>query len=122
MSDVQVRTIESATRLNLSVNGNPRWSVRFTDGSAAITQSDSSVGYEIANYLMESPRLPKEVTFTRAGRIAYMRDHDATADELSAEAARLYDRAQDLVRQSERLMRQSGDLWARSVTAKHGAI
>lgn len=60
-------TIESLERLRLSVNGNPRFRVRFTNGTVAITQTDGSVGYEIDN--PEYRDVPLLVEFSRGGRI-----------------------------------------------------
>lgn len=64
------RTVSSLTRLNNSVNGNPRFRVHFTDGSSAITTSDAMFCYGIQNPEMRDTEL--EVEFTRAGRIAHM--------------------------------------------------
>ena len=61
--------IESLERLNNSVNGNPRYRVRFTDGTVADTQSDASLNYGISN--PEYRDVPLRVTFTRAGRISH---------------------------------------------------
>lgn len=63
----QTRTIEKLERLKLSVNGNPRFRVTFTDGSVAQTQTDSSVGYSIEN--PEYRDVPVVISFTRTGRI-----------------------------------------------------
>jgi hypothetical protein len=63
---VEIKRIDFLTRLNCSVNGNPRYRVAFTDGSVAITSSDASCAYGIANPEM---RGDLRVTFTRAGRI-----------------------------------------------------
>ena len=62
--------IHSAERLRCSVNGNPRFLIRFTDGSSAQTQSDASVGYDIENFTMSrhEGRLMRGA-FTRAGKI-----------------------------------------------------
>jgi hypothetical protein len=66
-----VRTIDYLQRLTCSVNGNPRFRVHFTDGSSALTQSDASVAYGLGN--PEYRDVPLEVTFTKAGRIAYLK-------------------------------------------------
>jgi hypothetical protein len=65
------RTIDYLTRLNSSVNGNPRFRVHFTDGSSAITMSDAAFCYGIENREMLAG--PVMVEFTRAGRISDMR-------------------------------------------------
>jgi hypothetical protein len=69
-----VRVIESVKRLNNSVNGNPRYRVTFTDGSSALTKSDSSVAYDIQN-LSHSRERGRDllVTWTRAGRIEMLK-------------------------------------------------
>lgn len=67
-----LKTIRDIRLGNLSVNGNPSWYVTFTDGSEARTSSDAAVSYEIGNPEMcVGSRVA--VTYTRAGRIAYMR-------------------------------------------------
>ena len=66
-TDKNIKVIESLTRLNNSVNGNPRYLVHFTDGSSAKTKSDASLGYAIAN--PEYRDKPLEVVFTRSGNI-----------------------------------------------------
>lgn len=45
-----VRVLEM-NRLNNSVNGNPRYSVMFSDGSAAVTATDSQLGNDAPNFL-----------------------------------------------------------------------
>jgi|APGre2960657373_1045057.scaffolds.fasta_scaffold445156_1 hypothetical protein len=42
-------TIDTLTRRQSSVNGNPRWSVTFTDGRVMHTAIDAQVGYAISN-------------------------------------------------------------------------
>lgn len=72
MSTYKVMTglvIESLERRNNSVNGNPRWRVTFTSGLVADTMSDAMVSYELNN--PEFRDTPLEVSFTRAGNIAY---------------------------------------------------
>lgn len=44
-----VGIVESLTRLNNSTNGNPRYLVHFTNGSAFPTAPDASLSYGIAN-------------------------------------------------------------------------
>lgn len=44
-----IQTIERHKRLNK--NGNPRYTVKFTDGSAHTTAIDAMVNYTISNYL-----------------------------------------------------------------------
>ena len=65
------RVIESYKRLKNSVNGNPRYAIRFTDGSTAHTSSDHAFAYGVGNPDM---REGSEVTveFTRAGKISHM--------------------------------------------------
>lgn len=63
----RVLTIATLERLKLSVNGNPRFRVTFTDGTSAQTQTDASVGYSIEN--SEYRDVPVRVSFTPAGRI-----------------------------------------------------
>ena len=63
--------IESLTRLTLSVNGNPRFRVHFTDGTVAQTMSDASLGYCIEN--PEYRGVPLTVTFTVHGKIRHAR-------------------------------------------------
>jgi hypothetical protein len=65
-----IRTIDRLTRLNNSVNGNPRYRVHFTDGSSALTTSDAMFCYSINNREMRD--VPLVVTWTRAGRIAHL--------------------------------------------------
>lgn len=66
-----IRTISFLTRLNSSVNGNPRFRIHFDDGSSAITSSDSMLCYGLEN--KENIGNPVEVTFTRAGRVSDVR-------------------------------------------------
>ena len=67
-----IRRIEKIERLNGSVNGNPAWRITFDDGTRARTSSDVAVSYEIGNPGLRAGDLV-QITFTRAGRIAYMR-------------------------------------------------
>lgn len=62
-----IRRIASVTRLKNSVNGNGRFKITFDDGSSAITQTDSSVSYDVENLSRYEGDL--EVKFSRAGRI-----------------------------------------------------
>ena len=66
-----IKTIDTLTRLNLSSNGNPRFNVRFTDGTSATTMSDASFCYGLEN--PELRNVPVVVTYTRAGRIEDIR-------------------------------------------------
>jgi hypothetical protein len=68
-------TIHRIDRLNNSVNGNPRFRLMFADASEAITSSDAAINYEIGNpgYRVGST---VALTFTKAGRIAYMNTLD----------------------------------------------
>lgn len=66
-----IKTIRSTSRHGTSVNGKPQYRVTFTDGTDALTSSDSAVAYEIQNG--EFRGVPVELTLTRAGRIAYAR-------------------------------------------------
>ncbi len=66
--------IDWTKRLNLSVWGNPRFDVHFTDGTAHTTKSDASVSYDVDNFTGREYRgKPVDVVLTRAGRIIYMR-------------------------------------------------
>lgn len=68
--------ISSTTRLNNSINGNPKFRIYFTNGRTAITQSDSAVSYDVENEATTRtdnrgttyPR-PLDVTFSKAGYI-----------------------------------------------------
>lgn len=60
-------TIERLERLKLSVNGNPRFKIYFTDGRTATTQSDTSLSYSLEN--PENIGVPVTVTATPAGRV-----------------------------------------------------
>ena len=67
-----VKSIASLKRRTLSVNGNPRFDVCFTDGTRAQTETDASFNYEIENSEYRAPA-QIEITFTRSGKIAYGR-------------------------------------------------
>lgn len=60
-------TIESLTRLNSSVNGNPRFMIHFVDGATAKTQVDASIAYELEN--PENIGVPVKVTATPSGLV-----------------------------------------------------
>jgi hypothetical protein len=59
--------IESMMRLRLSRNGNPRWRIRFRDGTVADTVSDAMWAYAADN--PEFRGVPLTVTFTATGQI-----------------------------------------------------
>lgn len=61
------QTIERLERLKLSVNGNPRFRIYFTDGQTALTQTDSSIAYGLEN--RKNIGVPVTVTATPAGRV-----------------------------------------------------
>lgn len=66
--------IAATERLNNSTNGNPRYRVAFTNGVMAITSSDASISYDVANLARGCWYDDKEapivaVFLTRAGRI-----------------------------------------------------
>jgi len=72
------------TRLNNSVNGNPRWRVTLAtqvpaetdaDLTTHITQSDGSIGYSLQNAEYRDTNVM--VSFSRAGRIADVKRADA---------------------------------------------
>lgn len=64
-------TIQSLKRERNSHNGNPRFTVTFTDGTVATTGVDSSVAYELEN--SENQGVPLVVRFTPAGRVVGVR-------------------------------------------------
>jgi hypothetical protein len=70
------KTIESYERLRLSRNGNPRFRFTFTDGTILDSSSDAAWCYEIGNRGMREGSTV-EMTFTRAGKIAVMRETTA---------------------------------------------
>lgn len=59
-------TVHAVSRLNSSVNGNPRFQLS-TDGGLFTTQSDGSVGYDIQNLNLPGKRATLELT--PAGRV-----------------------------------------------------
>lgn len=65
-------TIESITRRNSSVNGNPRYQFTFTDGTTAPSMSDAGFAYEVGNQNMREGSTVL-VEYTRAGNIRDMR-------------------------------------------------
>lgn len=71
--DIKVNVqVTGYTRLNNSVNGNPRFTLHTVDHGNYTTQSDSGVGYEIGNYFNRaSDAAPVAVTLklTRANRV-----------------------------------------------------
>lgn len=65
--------IVSVTRLNVSINANPRFRVEFDNETELVTQSDASVNYGIEN--VELRNVPVDVWLTRNGRIHHMQPH-----------------------------------------------
>lgn len=67
-----VATFYGATRHGTSVNGNPTWNLRTSEGVYR-TQSDAGLGYSIGNYIGRSDNalIGKRVEFTatKAGRV-----------------------------------------------------
>lgn len=60
------------TRLNNSVNGNPRFTLHTLEHGNFQTQSDSSVGYEVSNYFSrasESQPVAVELEMTPANKV-----------------------------------------------------
>jgi hypothetical protein len=70
------KTIESYERLRSSHYGNPRFRFTFTDGTILDSKSDASWCYAVGNRGMREGS-PVEMTFTRAGKIAVMREATA---------------------------------------------
>jgi hypothetical protein len=68
--------VVSTNRLNNSVNGNPRYTVVFDDGSVIETQSDAAVNYGITN--REYRDQPHDAELSRAGRLVYLRKPTTT--------------------------------------------
>lgn len=73
MANTVTVTLYGATRLNNSVNGNPRWRLHTSEGDF-ITSSDHALNYEVENRTSKNGRwswLDREVTLTltRAGRV-----------------------------------------------------
>jgi len=60
--------ISTLERMPLSRTGNPRYRVTFTDGTSALTEADSQIGYKIEN--REYRNVPLDVTFGDKGAIA----------------------------------------------------
>lgn len=69
-ADKQGMRIDTITRRSNSTNGNPRYTIRFVDGSVHDTQTDASINYEITN---REFRQPISLWLTKAGRIEYAR-------------------------------------------------
>lgn len=64
-------TITDMSRINNSMNGNPRYAIAFDNGLAVYTMSDAGFCYAIGNKDMrEGSRVTVELT--RAGRIRHM--------------------------------------------------
>ena len=59
--------IVSVTRLNNSVNGNPRFMLELDNGREYMTSSDASCSYEVDNYARSGD--PFDAWLTKAGRI-----------------------------------------------------
>ena len=60
-----------AARLNNSRNGNPRFTLRTSDGPIA-TQTDAAIGYEVENFTrgIDPDRPPRVVlSLTRSGHV-----------------------------------------------------
>lgn len=80
-------TIASIESINNSVNGNPRYKIRFDEGEygTCITSSDIADAYDIGNPGYDVGD-PVAVTFTKAGRIATIKSTlgEALTDKLSA--------------------------------------
>lgn len=68
---VETKVIKRVRRVGTSINGNPTYDVIFDDFTLARTQSDAAIAYEIANPKFQDATV--DVTFTRAGRIAYVK-------------------------------------------------
>jgi hypothetical protein len=66
-----IKRIETIKRLNLSVNGNPRFHFTFSDGTEATSMSDAAFCYAVGNPGMRTGDLVV-LEFTRAGRIRHM--------------------------------------------------
>jgi hypothetical protein len=60
-------TITAADRLASSVNGNPRFRLHLSNGETVQTSSDSSVAYDVENFIQRRARFT--YTLTRAGRM-----------------------------------------------------
>jgi hypothetical protein len=57
-------TFTGATRKGASVNGNPTW-ILHADAGDLVTQSDSTIGYEVTNHTGRSDSwVGREVVFT----------------------------------------------------------
>lgn len=69
-----IKKIESIERLNLSVNGNPRFRFTFSDGEVADSMSDAGFCYAVGNPGMRVGDTVG-IEYTRAGRIRHMGPH-----------------------------------------------
>lgn len=63
----EIKEIDWIERVGNSVNANPRYRVRFTDGCVLLTQSDATCNYGINN--PEYQDGPVLLTLSRHGRI-----------------------------------------------------
>lgn len=114
-----VKTIERVDRHGTSRNGNPQYRVRFTDGTSALTQSDSAIAYEIQNG--EFRNTPVEFTLTRAGRVSYARPLPAVEPVSDSEALGYLQTAVDLFlsgQSSEAQLRRDA-AWTRAGNELH---
>lgn len=75
--------ISRIDRMRSSANGNPRYSVTFTDGTSAPTGVDASVGYEINN--PEYRDVPLRVEFNGRGSIVAVYATPTPVDRASVE-------------------------------------
>jgi hypothetical protein len=74
MATSEFKKIESIKRLNLSVNGNPRFRFTFSDGEVADSMSDAGFCYAVGNPDMRAGDTVV-IERTRAGRIRHMGPH-----------------------------------------------
>jgi hypothetical protein len=58
-----------ARRKTNSVNGNPRWTLAFSDGTIADTMSDASICYDVENVKRSKAHL--DVYLTKAGCVSW---------------------------------------------------
>jgi hypothetical protein len=78
----EIKTISRISRINSSVNGNPRYEVGFDDATTAISSSDHGWCYTVGNPGMKVGDTVS-VTYTKAGRIENMESANKTpASEL----------------------------------------
>jgi hypothetical protein len=75
----------TADRLNCSINGNPRWLVRFEtmhgDRITAKTTSDSSAGYVVDNWRAWNTTATVTTHTTKAGRVIIDYITDCTKED-----------------------------------------